>query len=113
MGIHQAVSLIKELSWAKFNETIEISLNMGLDPRKPNQSVKSTAKLPSGTGRPTRVCVFAQGSDAKEATEAGADVVGTDDLIAMFQGGDTKFDTVIATPELMSVVGKIGRVSSK
>lgn len=111
MGIHQAVSLIKSLCWAKFDETIEISLNMGLDPRKPNQSVKGTAKLPSGNGKKTRICVFAQGSDAKDAQEAGADVVGADDLIAKFQGGDVKFDTVIATPEMMSVVGKIGRVS--
>ena len=110
MNIHKALSLVKAMSWAKFDETIELSLNMGLDPRKPNQSVKGTAKLPSGTGKVTRICVFASGSDAKDALDAGADVVGAEDLIPKFQAGDFKFDTVIATPELMPLVGKIGRV---
>ncbi len=110
MNIHDAVTKIKTLNWAKFDETIEISVNMGLDPRKPNQSVKGIAKLPSGTGKPVRICVFAVGNDAKEALEAGADVVGSDDLVPRFVGGDTKFDTVIATPDMMGFVGKVGKV---
>ena len=111
MNIHQAIDLIKEVSWANFDETVEISLNMGLDPRKPNQSVKGVAALPYGLGKVVRVCVFATGNDAKEALEAGAEVVGADELVASIQAGNLNFDTVIATPEMMSTIGKLGRVS--
>jgi hypothetical protein len=110
MNVHEAVATIKKLGWANFDETIEISVNMGLDPRKPNQSVKGIAKLPSGSGKKVRILVFANGNDAQEAKDAGADVVGSDDLIAKIQGGDVNFNTIIATPELMATVGKVGKV---
>jgi ribosomal protein L1 len=112
MNIHEAVATIKKLGWANFDETIEISVNMGLDPRKPNQSVKGIAKLPSGSGKKVRILVFANGNDAQEAKDAGADVVGSDDLIAKIQGGDVNFNTVIATPELMATVGRVGKVDT-
>lgn len=112
LTIHKAVSKIKEMAWANFDETIELSINTNLDPRKPNQSVKGVASLPYGTGKTVRVCVFAAGNEAQEALSAGADVVGGDELIAKIQGGNINFDTVIATPDMMSVVGKLGRVSS-
>lgn len=109
-NIHDALALVKEKSWAKFDETIEISVNLGVDPRKPNQSIRGLAKLPNGTGKRVRVCVFATGSDAQEALDAGAEVVGGDNLLADIQAGKLDFDTVIATPDLMSVVGKVGRI---
>lgn len=112
MNIHKAVELVKELSWAKFDESVEISLNLGLDPRKPNQSVKGVASLPYGTGKVVRVCVFALGNQAKEAKAAGADLVGGEELVAQIQAGNINFDTFIATPETMIFVGKLGRVSS-
>lgn len=112
LTIHKAIDAVKRMSWAKFDETIEISINTGLDPRKPNQSVKGVASLPYGTGKVVRVCVFATGNDAKEATDAGAEVVGAEDLILQIQAGNINFDTVIATPEMMSMVGKLGKVSS-
>lgn len=111
INIHVAVDVVKDLAWAKFDETVELSLNLGLDPRKPNQSIKGVANLPHGNGKKVRVCVFATGKEAQDALEAGADVVGSDDLMAQIQGGDVAFDTIIATPSLMSTVGKIGRVS--
>lgn len=111
MNIHKAVELVKELSWAKFDESVEISLNLGLDPRKPNQSVKGVASLPYGTGKVVRVCVFALGNQAKEAKAAGADLVGGEELVAQIQAGNINFDTFIATPETMIFVGKLGRVS--
>ena len=111
INIHKAVELVKELSWAKFDESVEISLNLGLDPRKPNQSVKGVASLPYGTGKVVRVCVFALGNQAKEAKAAGADLVGGEELVAQIQAGNINFDTFIATPETMIFVGKLGRVS--
>lgn len=108
---HQAVDVIKSSTWAKFDETVEISINTGLDPRKPNQSVKGVAKLPSGSGKKIRICVIATASDAKAALEAGADVAGAEEVIAALQGGDLNFNTVIATPEMMPMISKIGRVS--
>lgn len=111
-NIHQAIDHVKSSAWAKFDETIEISLNTGLDPRKPNQSVKGVAKLPAGTGKKIRICVIAGAADAKAALEAGADVAGAEEIIAVLQGGDLNFNTIIATPEMMPMVGKIGRVSS-
>jgi len=111
MNIHKAVELVKKLSWAKFDESVEISLKLGLDPRKPNQSVKGVASLPYGTGKVVRVCVFALGNQAKEAKAAGADLVGGEELVAQIQAGNINFDTFIATPETMIFVGKLGRVS--
>ncbi len=108
---HQAVDFVKSSAWAKFDETVEISINTGLDPRKPNQSVKGVAKLPSGSGKKIRICVIASASDAKAAIEAGADVAGAEEVIATLQGGDLNFNTVIATPEMMPMISKIGRVS--
>lgn len=96
---------------ANFDETVEIAVNLGVDPRKPNQAVKGVATLPNGSGKKVRVGVFAKGADAQAATEAGADVVGAEDLIARVQSGDVPFDRVIATPELMSLVSKIGKVT--
>lgn len=112
INIHKAVEIVKELSWAKFDESVEIALNLGLDPRKPNQSVKGVASLPYGTGKVVRVCVFALGNQAKEAKAAGADLVGGEELVAQIQAGNINFDTFIATPETMIFVGKLGRVSS-
>jgi ribosomal protein L1 len=113
LNAHQAVDAMKSSAWAKFDETVEISINTGLDPRKPNQSVKGVAKLPSGTGKKIRICVIASASDANAALEAGADVAGAEEVIAALQGGDLSFNTVIATPEMMPMISKIGRVSNK
>jgi large subunit ribosomal protein L1 len=110
INIHEALDVLKGLTWAKFDETIDISVNLNLDPRKPNQSIKGVAKLPSGTGKTIRVAVFAQGDDAVAATAAGADIVGAEDLLQRIQGGDLGFDTLIATPDMMGMVGKLGRV---
>lgn len=110
MNAHAATDLIKDHAWARFDESIEIAVNLGVDPRKPNQSVKGMAKLPHGNGKTTRVGVFATGSEAREAKEAGADVVGSDELIDMIQGGDVAFDAIIAHPSMMSSVAKIGRI---
>ena len=109
-NIYEAIDLIKELSWAKFDETIEMAVNLGVDPRKPNQSVKGVASLPSGTGKTVRIAVFATGQDAQIALEAGASVVGAEDLVTRIQGGDIPFDRVIATPEMMPLVSKIGKI---
>lgn len=110
LNINIAVELVKELSWAKFDETVEISINLDVDPRKPNQSIKGVATLPRGTGKTVRVGVFAQGADAQSALDAGADVVGAEDLIARIQGGDIPFDRVLATPDVMQMVSKIGKI---
>lgn len=110
VGIHDAINLIKLHSWAKFDETIELSLNMGLDPRKPNQSVKGVAKLPFGTGKVIRVCVFAEGEAAQNAKDAGADLVGGEDILDEIQAGNINFEKCIATPTMMPLVGKVGRI---
>jgi len=110
ININKAVDIVKENSWVKFDETVEISVNLGLDPRKPNQSVKGVAQLPHGSGKKVRVCVFATGKEAQDAIEAGADVVGSDDLVTKIQAGEINFDTIIATPTMMSMVGKVGRI---
>lgn len=110
LTIHKAIDRVKAMAWANFDETVEISINTGLDPRKPNQSVKGVAALPFGTGKLVRVCVFATGPDAQAAIDAGAEVVGGENLLAQIQSGNINFDTVIATPEMMSVVGKLGKV---
>ena len=110
MNIHLAVDYLRERTWAAFDETVDIAVNLGVDPRKPNQAIKGVAKLPHGTGKIVRVCVFASGADAQAALEAGADVVGAEDVVERVQKGDMPFDTVIATPEMMPMVGKIGKI---
>ena len=106
----EAVDLIKELAPAKFDETVELAVRLGVDPRKADQIVRGTLSLPAGTGRTARVVVFAQGDAAAEARAAGADDVGADDLVAKVEGGFLDFDVAIATPDMMGQVGKLGRV---
>lgn len=108
--VDEAFGLIKELANAKFNETVEVAINLGVDARKSDQVVRSSTVLPNGTGKTTRVAVFAQGDNAAKATAAGADVVGFDDLAEQIKGGDLNFDVVIATPDAMRVVGRLGTV---
>ena len=106
----EAVELVKELAPAKFDETVELAVRLGVDPRKADQIVRGTLSLPAGTGRTARVVVFAQGDAAAEARAAGADEVGADDLVARIEGGFLDFDVAIATPDMMGQVGKLGRV---
>ncbi|MGZ4683451.1 MAG: 50S ribosomal protein L1 [Acidimicrobiales bacterium] len=106
----EAVSLVKSLASAGFDETIEVAVRLGVDPRKADQMVRGTVALPSGTGKDVRIAVFAQGDAAAEARAAGADFVGADDLAAEVEGGMLDFDVAIATPDLMPQVGKLGRV---
>ena len=106
----EAVSMVKERAKAKFDETIEVSMNLGVDPRHADQMVRGVANLPNGTGREMRVAVFARGDKADAAKEAGADIVGAEDLVEEVQGGRTDFDRVIATPDMMPLVGRLGRV---
>jgi large subunit ribosomal protein L1 len=109
-GVSEAVDIVKRLSSASFDETVELAVRLGVDPRKADQIVRGTLSLPSGTGRTERVAVFAAGEQAAEARAAGADVVGADDLVAKVQGGFLDFDVAIATPDLMGQVGTLGRV---
>ena len=109
-GVVEAVELVKELASAKFDETVELAVRLGVDPRKADQIVRGTLSLPSGTGRTERVAVFAAGEAAAEARAAGADEVGADDLVAKINGGFLDFDVAIATPDLMGQVGTLGRV---
>jgi large subunit ribosomal protein L1 len=106
----EAFDLVKQLSNRNFDETVEASFRLGVDPRKADQMLRGTVSLPSGTGKDVRVAVFAAGDAAREAEEAGADVVGTDDLVDKIQKGFLDFDVAIATPDLMGQVGKLGRV---
>ena len=106
----EAVDLVKSVSTAKFDETVELAVRLGVDPRKADQIVRGTVGLPAGTGKAVRVAVFATGPAAAEARDAGADVVGADDLVEKVQGGFLDFDVAIATPDLMAQVGKLGRV---
>ena len=109
--LDEATTLVKELATAKFDETIEVHLRLGIDPRKSDQNVRGTVSLPHGTGRTVRVLAFAQGERAAEAEAAGADIVGAQDLIERIQGGWLEFDAVVATPDMMGAVGsKLGRV---
>lgn len=110
-NIYDAVEIAKSSAWANFDESLDIVINTGLDPRKPNQNIKGMAKLPNGRGKKVRVCVIAQGDDADKAKRAGADVAGADEVIQLIQQGDVNFQSVIATPEMMAQVGKIGKVS--
>ena len=108
--IQDAVKLVKERAKAKFDETIEVSMNLGVDPRHADQMVRGVCNLPNGSGRTVRVAVFARGPKADEALAAGADVVGADDLAAAVQEGRIEFDRCIATPDMMAVVGRLGKV---
>jgi large subunit ribosomal protein L1 len=105
-----AVTMVKERAKAKFDETIEIAMNLGVDPRHADQMVRGVVALPNGTGRSVRVAVFARGAKADEARAAGADVVGAEDLVEKVQGGTIDFDRCIATPDLMPLVGRLGKV---
>lgn len=109
-GLVEAVALVKEVSFAKFDETVDIAVKLGVDPRHADQMVRGSVSLPHGTGKTVRVLVFAKGDKAKEAEAAGADVVGDDDLVEKISGGWFEFDKVVATPDMMAVVGKLGRV---
>jgi large subunit ribosomal protein L1 len=109
-SIDEAVKLIKERSNAKFDETIEIAMNLGVDPRHSDQMVRGVVNLPNGSGRTQRVAVFARGAKADEAKAAGADVVGAEDLVEKVNGGQIDFDRCIATPDLMPLVGRLGKV---
>ncbi|NPA29724.1 MAG: 50S ribosomal protein L1 [Epsilonproteobacteria bacterium] len=108
--VEEATGLVKELKSAKFDETVEVALRLNVDPRHADQMVRGAVVLPHGTGKKVRVAVFAKGAKADEAKEAGADVVGAEDLVESIQGGNLDFDIVIATPDLMGQVGKIGRI---
>ena len=109
-GVDEAISLVKSLANAKFDETLEVALNLGVDPRHADQMVRGVVNLPKGTGKTVRVAVFAKGAKADEARAAGADVVGAEDLMETIQGGQIDFDRVIATPDMMGVVGRLGKV---
>lgn len=109
-GVAEAVSLLSELSTVKFNESIDVAVNLGIDARKSDQNVRSSTVLPNGTGKTTRVAVFTQGNNVELAKAAGADEVGMDDLAEKMKGGDLAFDVVIATPDAMRVVGQLGQV---
>src|SRR5690242_20849749 len=108
--VDEAISVVKNNATAKFDETIEVALNLGVDPRHADQMVRGVVSLPKGTGKDVRVAVFAKGAKADEAKAAGADVVGAEDLMETVQGGSIDFDRVIATPDMMGVVGRLGKV---
>ena len=109
-GLDEAITLAKTNATAKFDETIEIALNLGVDPRHADQMVRGVVTLPAGTGKTVRVAVFAKGDKAEEALKAGADVVGAEDLMETIQAGTINFDRVIATPDMMGIVGRLGKV---
>jgi large subunit ribosomal protein L1 len=108
--INEAISLLKELPAVKFDQSVEAAVNLGIDPRKSDQVVRGSTVLPNGTGKTVRVAVFAQGENAQKAQDAGADIVGFEDLAEQIKGGDLNFDVVIATPDAMRVVGQLGQV---
>ena len=109
-SVAEAAALVKDLQSAKFDETVEIAMNLGVDPRHADQMVRGAVVLPHGTGKTVRVAVFAKGAKIDEAKAAGADLVGTDELVEMIQAGNIDFDVVVAAPDCMGVVGKIGRI---
>ncbi len=109
-ALGEAVALVKERATAKFDETIEVAMNLGVDPRHADQMVRGVVNLPNGTGRTVRVAVFARGDKAEEATAAGADVVGAEELVETVQKGEINFDRCIATPDMMPLVGRLGKV---
>ena len=106
----EAIALVKQLATAKFDETVEVALKLGVDPRHADQQVRGTVVLPKGTGKAVRVAVFAQGEKAREAEAAGADIVGGEDLAKQIEAGNIDFDAAVATPDMMSVVGRLGRI---
>jgi len=108
--IEEALGLIKELSTVKFTESVDVAVNLGIDPRKSDQVVRGSTTLPQGSGKTVRVAVFTQGEAAEAAKEAGADVVGMDELAAQMKGGDLNYDVVIASPDAMRVVGQLGQI---
>jgi len=110
LSVEDAVKQVKANAKAKFDETVEISVNLGVDPRHADQQVRGVVNLPSGTGRDVRVAVIAKDAKAAEATAAGADIVGAEDLVERIQGGFMEFDRVIATPDMMALVGRLGKV---
>jgi large subunit ribosomal protein L1 len=109
-SLEEGIALVKQAAYAKFDETVDISVRLGVDPRKADQMVRGAVVLPNGLGKTVRVLVFAKGEKAQEAQAAGADYVGADDLVAKIQGGWFDFDTAIATPDMMGTVGKIGKL---
>ena len=110
LTVEQAVNLVKSTASAKFDETVEIAVNLGVDPKHADQMVRGVINLPNGTGRTVRVAVFARDAKAEEAKAAGADIVGAEDLMEIVQGGTIEFDRCIATPDMMGVVGRLGKV---
>jgi large subunit ribosomal protein L1 len=110
LQLEEAISLIKANSSAKFDETIEVAMNLGVDPRHADQMVRGVVSLPNGTGKTVRVAVFARGPKADEATAAGADIVGAEDLMETIQSGKIEFDRCIATPDMMPLVGRLGKI---
>jgi large subunit ribosomal protein L1 len=108
--LEDAVSLIKSNAHTKFDETLDIAMVLGVDPRHADQMVRGTVNLPNGTGKTVRVAVFARGPKAEEATTAGADIVGAEDLMETIQGGTIEFDRCIATPDMMPIVGRLGKI---
>jgi large subunit ribosomal protein L1 len=110
MGVGEAVKLVKSRATAKFDETVEIAMNLNIDPRKQDQNLRGTVMLPHGTGKSVRVGVFARGDKAKEAEAAGADIVGAEDLAEKIQAGQIDFDRAVATPDMMALVGRLGKI---
>jgi large subunit ribosomal protein L1 len=109
-ALGEAVKMIKSRASAKFDETVEVAINLGVDPRHADQMVRGVVNLPNGTGRTVRVAVFARDAKAEEARNAGADVVGAEDLVEQVQGGNINFDRVVATPDMMPLVGRLGKI---
>jgi large subunit ribosomal protein L1 len=110
LSVEEAIALVKSSASAKFDETVEIAVNLGVDPRHADQMVRGVVGLPNGTGKTVRVAVFARGPKADEAKEAGADIVGAEDLMETIQGGTIEFDRCIATPDMMPIVGRLGKI---
>ncbi len=109
-SLDEALDLLKEAAFAKFDETVEVAMRLGVDPKYPDQQVRGSVVLPHGTGKSVRVVVFAKGEKEKEVTDAGADFAGSDELVAKIQGGWLDFDKAVATPDMMGAVGKIGKI---
>src|ERR1043165_2585447 len=109
-AVDEAIAIVKQNATSKFDETVEVALNLGVDPRHADQMVRGVVNLPNGTGKAVGVAGFAKGAKAEEATKAGADVVGAEDLMETIQGGQIDFDRVIATPDMMGIVGRLGKV---